>query len=229
MINRILNAYEETRRQREDSFFKIMKCAGIETKVYLIIYIMCNFAMIITMVLGQIKLFVCALIIMMMASQIWDVMNRKRNQKKWNVNIHKYQDRLDMIREILSKPEFNMYEKNKLKQLIRKYKKDIDNHETKDLRLKGDYSNFLSRYIIPVVAFGAGKLSQEMTGVDLVVICVYMLIFLIYVKMIGDGIRMIRTEIVEGNEIERKHLFMQELQDLLDRDFPIEEKDLLYI
>ncbi len=156
-----------------------------------------------------------------------DVLDRKRNQKKWNENIHKYHDKLDIVKEILSKPEFNMYEKNKLKQLICKYKVDIDNIKKENLDIKQNYNDFCGGYIVPVIAFGAGKLSQEITGEDLFAICVGVIALLVLIKVMIDNIWMMRIEIIEGNEIERKQDFMQKLQDLLDRDFPIEEKDLL--
>lgn len=227
MINNILSAYEEMRRQNEDPFFKALKHVGIGVQIYFIFFLICGFTMIITLVLNQIKIFLCILIAIYTVSPIWIALVRRRNQKKWEVNIHKYHNRLDIVKEILSKPEFNMYEKNKLKQLIRKCKADISNLEKKNSDIKEKYSNFLSGYIVPVIAFGAGKLSQEMTGEDMFMLCLGVIAFLVLIKIVIDNIWIMRTEIIEGNEIERKQDFMQELQDLLDRDFSIGENDLL--
>lgn len=227
MINGILNAYEETRRQNEGDIFKSLKRAGIGVQIYLIFLLICEFTMYVTLAMNQKKVFLCTLVALFIASQIWYVLDRKRNQKKWDENMHKYHDRLDIIKEVLSKPEFNMYEKNKLKQLICKYKADIDNLKKKNLDIKQNYNNFCGGYIVPVIAFGAGKLSQEMTGEDLFVMCLGVIAFLVLIKVIVDNIWIMRTEFIEGNEIERKQDFLQKLQDLLDRDFSIEEGDLL--
>lgn len=46
MLNYILNAYEETRRQNEEDFFKVLKHVGIENKICSIIFLICYVAMI---------------------------------------------------------------------------------------------------------------------------------------------------------------------------------------
>lgn len=227
MINNILNDYEEMRQQDDKNFLKIMKRMEIEDKIYVLTLIVCVLVVFIMLLLDWPNIAICAIIIMMVATSIWSILNRRRQRKKWDINIHKYQDRLDMIREILIKPEFNMYDKNKLKQLIRKYKEDIDRIEKENSDIKRNYSNFLSKYIAPVITFAIGKWSQEITGADVFVICVFVLIVVVLTKIIIDSISMIQTEIIEGNERNRKYLFVQELQDLVDRDFPIENEDLL--
>ena len=57
MINGILNAYEETRRQNEGDIFKVLKRAGIGLHIYLIFLLICGFTMYITLVIWHKFLF----------------------------------------------------------------------------------------------------------------------------------------------------------------------------
>lgn len=132
-----------------------------------------------------------------------------------------------MVRDILLRPEYNLYEKNKLKQLIRKYNMAIADLESKNIKTKEKYYNYVSSYIIPVVAFCAGKLCEDLKGNEMIKLAFWGVFFLFVVKIVGDAIEVIRTEIIEGDELERKRYFLQKLQDLLDRDFEILENDLL--
>lgn len=227
MIDCIFNAYVGTRQQKDGSFLKTLKRAEIEDKVFMIIFCVCFLATFITLAMDQIIISASIFITLIVAYETWMTLDRKRAQKKWDVNIQNYQERLDMIKGILSDPVFNMYEKNKLKQLIRKYKMNTNICDNDNLEMKGNCYNFLDKYIIPVIAFSAGKLFQEMTSEDIFEVCLYILIIIFSVKILAYGILSIHKEIVEGNKIKRKRQFMQELQDLLDRDFSIEENDLL--
>lgn len=69
MINNILSAYEEMRRQNEDPFFKALKHVGIGVQIYFIFFLICGFTMIITLVLNQIKIFLCILIAILLYLQ----------------------------------------------------------------------------------------------------------------------------------------------------------------
>lgn len=51
--------------------------------------------------------------------------------KKWETNLKGYNNDLDLLAEILKEKDFNLYEKNKIKQLIRKYYQDIETQESK--------------------------------------------------------------------------------------------------
>lgn len=227
MINNILNAYEETKRQNRGNFFNLLKRVGIATFIFYIILFICEILMIISLVQDRKEniWYICLIIII--SAIVCTVVDRRLKQKSWNENINNYNDRLIMIKEILLKPEFNMYEKNKIKQLIRKYKVDIDNIEKKNTDIKENYNKFLQVYILPLFAFAAGIFSQEITGKEIFEIIFLVIILLFSIKIIMENVWIMKTEIIEGNEIVRKRDFMLMLQDLLDRDFPIDDGDLL--
>lgn len=160
-------------------------------------------------------------------SCVWIVVARRNIQKNWNKGVKKYNERLDMIKDILIKPEYDLYEKNKLKQLIRKYNIDIVDMESKNIKIKEKYNSYFSLYIIPIVTFCAGKLCEDLKENEMLELAFWGIFFLFVAKIVGYAIEVIRIEIIEGDELERKRCFVQKLQDLLDRDFEIKESDLL--
>lgn len=80
-------------------------------------------------------------------------------RKKWETNLRGYNTDLDLLAEILKEKDFNLYEKNKIKQLIHKYFQDIAIQETKKNKKSGDIREFICTYIVPVIAFFTGRIN----------------------------------------------------------------------
>ena len=77
----------------------------------------------------------------------------KTRHRKWETNLKGYNEELNIIAEILKEEDFNLYEKNKIKQLICKYYQSIDIYETMNEKKNSDIKEFVCTYIVPVIAF----------------------------------------------------------------------------
>lgn len=227
MINNILNAYEERRRQNRKNLLAALKQQGVGVKIQLFIVFVCEVIFIITIIQNRALISLIVFLVFSIILVVGGVVDRKTSQKKWKEKTKLYNEQLNMIKEILTEQNFNLYEKNKIRQLINKFKVDIENLEKKDTNRKENQKNFSNTYILPILAFAAGKLSEKITGKDLIVACFLIIILLVAVKLIMENIWILQIEIIEGNEIVRKRDFMVMLQDLLDRDFSIEKEDLI--
>lgn len=227
MINSVMNAYEEMNRQRRDSLLQTVKRSEVIDKVYFVsifvmtilmtVFLLTNHAIALLWLLSGFFLITC----------LWMVVARRNIQKNWNKGAKKYNETLNMIKDILMKPEYHLYEKNKLKQLIRKYNIEIADLESKNIKIKEKYNSYFNLYIIPIVTFCAGKLCEDLKGNEMLELAFLGVFFLFVAKIVGYAIEVIRAEIIEGDELERKRYFVRKLQDLLDRDFEIKESDLL--
>ena len=156
------------------------------------------------------------------------VLERMRHNK-WKTNLKKYNEDMDVIAEILNGEEFNLYEKNKIKQLIKKYYQSIYQHDSDNAKKGDDLKQFVYTYIVPVVAFFAGRLNTtNFLNVEWIAIGIVILVVLASVRYIYSSIAQM-VAIVSWNQSEKEKHFVLKLQDLLDRDFKIEESDLISI
>lgn len=80
------------------------------------------------------------------------------HRKKWESNLKEYNIELNLLAELLKEKDFDLYGKNKIKQLIYKYYQDIEKQETRKKNKSSDIKTFICTYIIPVIAFLQGEL-----------------------------------------------------------------------
>lgn len=135
---------------------------------------------------------------------------------------------MNLLKKILES-QFNIEEKNEIKQLVRKYKNDINEYSKIDKKRKEKYTVLFGSYIIPIIAFCAGKLMDELKAEYIINICLVAIFTIIAVFLLGYAIGVIQTEIIDGNLIARKRYIVKRLQDLLDRDFEVTDDDLIDI
>lgn len=148
-------------------------------------------------------------------------------RKKWETNLKGYNVDLDLLAEILKERDFNLYEKNKIKQLIRKYYQDIEIQESKKTQKSSDIREFICTYIIPVIAFFAGRINtNESSSAEWLAVGIVIIIVVVSGKYIcSSTIELIGM--ISWNQLEKEKFFVLKLQDLLDRDFIIEQEDLI--
>ena len=148
-------------------------------------------------------------------------------RKKWETNLKGYNNDLDLLAEILKEKDFNLYEKNKIKQLIRKYYQDIEMQEAKKTQKSSDIREFICTYIVPVIAFFAGRINvTESSTAEWLAVGIVIIIVVISIKYICSSIIEL-IGMISWNQLEKEKYFVLKLQDLLDRDFSIEQDDLI--
>ena len=130
MIEKVLEAYEAKVTGRK-TFMQKLAMMDTITKIVLG-----------GVVIGAVLLFIIAFlvpaqIILIITSTygaviyIATLLLERMRRKKWKTNLKGYNNDLDLLAEILKEKDFNLYEKNKIKQLIRKYYQDIETQESK--------------------------------------------------------------------------------------------------
>lgn len=227
MTNRILDAYEEIRKEKQDSLIMIFKKMQWADIVFVIFFILVLIVMMVALIFEHPIISLLSMPILFIGLLIWMVVSRKNARKRWNDKIKKYNESLDSIKKLLISPEHNLYDKYKIKQLISKFNRDIVQLEKEQELFRKRFNDYTSTYIIPAVAFFAGKLFQNITADEIIALVIIGIFLLVVLKSIGAIMDIIITEIIEGNELERKRSFMKLLQDLLDRDFDIDNDDLV--
>lgn len=127
----------------------------------------------------------------------------------------------------MKEKDFNLYEKNKIKQLIRKYYQDIETQESKKNKKNNDIREFICTYIVPVIAFFAGRINtDESSSAEWLAVGIVIIIVVVSGKYICSSIIEL-IGMISWNQLEKEKYFVLKLQDLLDRDFIIEQEDLI--
>lgn len=84
----------------------------------------------------------------------------------------------------------------------------------------------MSSYIFPIFAFCMGRFGNEISVTELVAIGIIAVIFILWARLIIQGLNEI-WDCICGNPLEKRKNLLSKLQDLLDRDFEIEDNDIL--
>lgn len=151
----------------------------------------------------------------------------RMRRRKWETNLKEYNKDLNLLAEILKEKDFNLYEKNKIKQLICKYYHSIEKQEAKKNKKSSDIKEFICTYIVPVIAFFTGRLNiTESSNTEWLAVGIVIIIVVVSGKYICSSIVEL-IEMISWNQLEKEKHFVLKLQDLLDRDFVIEQDDLL--
>ena len=226
MVGRVLEAYEEEVMQKKLPYIKRM---GFWAKCILWAYIIGFIVFLILIIFfHKFQLYLIGLIYCITAQYVVIAILERIRHKKWESNIKDYNDELNKIKEILKREEFNLYDKIKIKQLIRKYYQDINQHNQNYICKNNEIRDFTFTYIIPIVAFFVGKINNtffssdsEWIIVGIVIICMVALTKYAYKSFVE------LAGLISWNVLEKEKTFVCKLQDLLDRDFVIYQEDLI--
>lgn len=228
MIEKLLEAYEDTvienraygkKKNKVNLVMKIFVCGIISGWIVVLGLVF--------FIQTQITLVIMAVYVGVLYISVY-VFERVQHSQ-WKTNLEKYNEDLDNIAVLLKRKEFNLYEKNKIKRLIYKYYQSIEQHDKENGKKGTELKEFICTYIFPVVAFFAGKINTiNATDSEWIVLCITIVIIVIGVRYAYSSIKEI-IGLISWNQVEKEKRFVLKLQDLLDRDFPIEQEDLLSI
>lgn len=225
MIENLLNTYI-TKLDEKDHFVKNITQANLLNKITLI-FIFSGLSLLPLYVhfkyqsIFLIGLFLYVFIVYVLMSLV-----EHSNRKNWNINLDKYIDSLDVLKNILKLEKYDLYEKYKIKQLIRRYNQSIEKIERESERRGERNIKFLNTYILPVVGFSVGRITSGIAAQDIIIMALYILSFISLFMFLFLQAREL-MEIIDGNRLEKKKNIVIRLQDLLDRDFEILEDDLI--
>lgn len=228
MVEKVLEAYEEEVVQNKPPIIKRLNFGG---KCIIFVYITGTIILfLLTIIFQTFYVFLFYIIYCYAGQYAATALLEKIRHKKWKSNIKEYNDELDEIAKILKREDFNLYDKMKLKQLIRKYYQEIGQNNLKIVGKNNEAKNFIFTYITPIIAFFAGNINNiffssniEWIAMGIVVISVIVVMRYVYTafkEMAG---------MISWNVLEKEQAFVPKLQDLLDRDFVIESEDLIPI
>lgn len=198
MIEKLLEAYEGNTRENGTLWINLRKM-NVLTKViffaviggWVIVLILCLFI--------QSKGTFIAMISYVVILYIYKFVFERVRHSQWKLNLEKYNEDLNNIAEILKTKEFNSYEKNKIKQLIYKYYQSIEQHDKENTRRGNEVKEFIYTYIVPLIAFFAGKINAvNATDSEWVVLCIAIIIIVIGGKIcmffFQGNIRIVKLE-----------------------------------
>ena len=226
MIEKVLEAYEarivgrKTFAQKLSKMDKITKAVFWGVIISAIVLFICGFiipkpALLVVMSVYGAVVYIVTLVL------------ERIHRKKWESNIKEYNIELNLLAELLKEKDFDLYGKNKIKQLIYKYYQDIEKQETRKKNRSSDIKTFICTYIIPVIAFFAGRINiTESSAAEWLAIGITIITVVVSGKYIGSSIIEL-MEMISWNQLEKEKHFVLILQDLLDRDFVIEQDDLI--
>lgn len=97
----------------------------------------------------------------------------------------------------------------------------------KNAKKSSDLKEFICTYIVPVIAFFAGKINiTDSSNTEWLAMGLAIIIIVVSGKYICSSIVEL-VEMISWNQLEKEKHFVLKLQDLLDRDFTIEQDDLI--
>lgn len=225
MIDILLAAFEGTDKEK-NSLWKNLKKGSWLIKGSFCIFAVGIVAMFVLMKMGEWEKTVIEVLIFTSLLFFASIALEREHRGKWQVNIENYNNKLDKIAELLKRKDFALYDKNKLKQLIQKYRRSIEETERQNEDRREKLSGFVKVYILPVVAFAAGNFVGGLDAVNVAATAILIIFLLVSTRFAVYSIKTTYDELT-GNVLQKKKEFVAMLQDLLDRDFSIEKADLL--
>ena len=126
MLELIIDAYKE--KTKDKNFFETVKKLDIISKIFLGIFVLDIIMLIIFLILGKFKMalgFIGGFIIFLVA---YVCIISKTSSKKWEKNIEKYNESLDVLMEILKQENINCGSQDKIEKLIRQCQDKINEY-----------------------------------------------------------------------------------------------------
>lgn len=221
MLQYIIDAYGQ--KNKEEGFFKELKDMKKVNKIALIVILIEVIVAIVFVFLTKLECFIYSIIVIVVTSLIYIFISTRTRRKNWHENIEQYNKTLDDLKTILCGETIQYYSKSKIKILIHQCEQSINEIITQKEKFKTENNNFIEKFIIPIVAFAVGIMSTELKSEDMLTICLIALIFIILLNFSIKGFSYV-LEDIEGNLVEERLYMRDKLQDLLVRDFDVEEE-----
>ena len=226
MIEKLFEAYEAKTAGKRTFMEKLAKMDRLTKILFWGIIVSAIIVLGLSLFLQSQAMFIVMIIYVIIIYVLTSTLERTRH-RKWKSNLKEYNEDLDLLTEILNEEDFNLYEKNKIKQLICKYYRSIEQGEVKNAKKSSDLKEFICTYIVPVIAFFAGKINiTDSSNTEWLAMGLAIIIIVVSGKYICSSIVEL-VEMISWNQLEKEKHFVLKLQDLLDRDFTIEQDDLI--
>lgn len=226
MIEKLLEAYEAKTAGKRTFMEKLAKMDRLTKILFWGIIVSAIIVLGLSLFLQSQAMFIVMIIYVIIIYVLTSTLERTRH-REWKSNLKEYNEDLDLLTEILNEEDFNLYEKNKIKQLICKYYRSIEQGEVKNAKKSSDLKEFICTYIVPVIAFFAGKINiTDSSNTEWLAMGLAIIIIVVSGKYICSSIVEL-VEMISWNQLEKEKHFVLKLQDLLDRDFTIEQDDLI--
>ena len=226
MIEKLLEAYEAKTAGKRTFMEKLAKMDRLTKILFWGIIVSAIIVLGLSLFLQSQAMFIVMIIYVIIIYVLTSTLERTLH-RKWKSNLKEYNEDLDLLTEILNEEDFNLYEKNKIKQLICKYYRSIEQGEVKNAKKSSDLKEFICTYIVPVIAFFAGKINiTDSSNTEWLAMGLAIIIIVVSGKYICSSIVEL-VEMISWNQLEKEKHFVLKLQDLLDRDFTIEQDDLI--
>ena len=194
MLELIIDAYKE--KTKDKNFFETVKKLDIISKIFFGIFVL-DIIMLIFLVA-----YVCII--------------SKTSSKKWEKNIEKYNESLDVLMEILKQENINCGSKDKIEKLIRQCQDKIDEYNEQKGKLKEGKNGVLEKCVFPIVAFVSGVIAKNINVEDAIKIATIASVVIIYsIAVYYGGESMI--EDISGNRLEKTKYMKAMLEDILIR------------
>lgn len=216
MLQLIIDAFEE--KNKDENFFKSLKKMDILNRIFVVVIILVTILSYILFLIKKYKWSLYTIAGMVIVLYILIYILSVRSRKKWKDNIKNYNKKLDKLKDILSEENINYYSENKIKYLIDQCDKSINDRISVNEKKKEKRHRFIEKYILPIVAFGAGVMSDKIDISELIQICIMAIIIIIIINIYIWLIDIFIEEIT-GTELEKKKSLKCKLEDLLIRDF----------
>lgn len=198
MLESLLSAYLEKIKESNPSN-KSIKTMDTLLKFYLLVNFMSIIMLIVSIVLGSASNTLLISVIYIIVIYVCYLIFEIRRNKNWKDNLKRYYKNLEALREVLK--EQKLYEKNKIKQLIKKYKCSLKEEETDKKREEEKVIGKINMIVLPMIGYISGRLDTFIDNEILLVGAVIVLILFILgysikiqVIMISDSITGERTE-----------------------------------
>lgn len=223
MLQYIIDAYEQ--KNKEEGFYKRKKNMNVIYKialclVFLEVIISCVF-----LFYENLKGFFGGTISIIVTYFIYICVFTRLRRKNWHENIKEYNESLNGLKDILKEKNINYYSKKRILILIKQCENSIDKIKSVKEKSKSEINNFVEKYIIPIIAFSVGILNNEIKSNDMLYICLISIVIIVLLNISIKGISYMIDD-AEGNKVEEREYMRDKLQDLLIRDFEVEDKDL---
>jgi len=220
MIYILLNAFEAATKEN-DNFFKNVKKVGVFFVIAVIVLVALITSTVILCYLKFFKIAVILFLIYIIAALVLSIIGDNINRKNWKDKIKQYNDKLDKLEEILFSSDFGINSEEKIIKVIEKCNAEVAKMEDSIDKQKEKSNKFVGIYILPVLAFVAGKINVGVNMYELIsygiVAIVLICIFAYSVREISDFI----SKFTYRSTIKLQYL-SERLQDLLDRGLKVD-------
>ena len=228
IIDNVVDAYEEKANKKRKIKDNILEL-GAPLIIITCLTLICGIALMFFVPKIPSSLYYVIIFLYGFVMRLVESLIERKRHKIWEKNTQRYNKDLDLLSEILKTQEFNLYSKYKIKQLISKFKISIKERQNENKEKVDKAKVFLATYILPIIAFFAGKIEIKNTElIEWIATAVVIICIILLGKSIASSITEL-LKMISGDRLEQEKYVSLLLQDLLDRDFIVEKDDLIEV